>query len=176
MLRGINVGGHEKVPMKQLRAMFEALGFDQVRTFIQSGNVVFNAAKISPLNLSKRIEARILEEFGFAVSVLTKTSEEMGKAIQANPFLREKGIDTTKLHVSFLAEAPAVAGLKKLESLDAGCDQFRASGHEIYLYCPGGYGQTKLANNALEKMLSVSATTRNWNTVNKLYEMSCQTS
>ncbi len=172
MLRGINVGGHKKVPMAQLRAMFESLGFEQVRTYIQSGNVVFKAAKSPPLNLSRKIEGKIQDEFGFAAPVITRTSEEMGEAIRANPFLKEKGIDLSKLHVTFLSGAPGPAAVKTLESLAAEPDQFRACGREIYLYCPNGYGQTKLANNALEKVLSLSATTRNWNTVNKLYEMS----
>jgi len=174
MLRGINVAGHKQVKMAALQAAFEALEFEQVRTYIQSGNVVFKAANSSPLNLSRKIEGKILDEFGFAVPVITRTSEEMGGAIRTNPFLKENGIDLSKLHVTFLSDIPAPAALKTLESLTVKPDQFRASGREIYLYCPNGYGNTKLSNNALEKVLSLSATTRNWNTVNKLYEMSLE--
>jgi uncharacterized protein (DUF1697 family) len=174
MLRGINVAGHKLVKMAALQAAFEALGFEQVRTYIQSGNVVFKAAKSSPVNLSREIEGKILDEFGFEVPVITRTSEEMGGVIRVNPFLKEKGIDLSKLHVTFLSDVPALAAVKAFESLAVKPDQFRASGREIYLYCPNGYGTTKLSNNAFEKVLSLSATTRNWNTVNKLYEMSLE--
>ncbi len=172
MLRGINVAGHKQVKMAALQVAFESLGFSQVRTHIQSGNVVFKAAKSAPPDLSRKIEGKILDEFGFDVPVITRTSEEMGEVIRGNPFLKEKGIDLSKLHVTFLSGVPAPAALKALASLAAKPDQFRACGREIYLYCPNGYGNTKLSNNALEKVLSLSATTRNWNTVNKLYAMS----
>jgi len=174
MLRGINVGGHNKVKMPVLRGLLESLGFQQVRTYIQSGNVVFKAGRGSSLQISKKIEERIAEEFGIRVPVVTRTSAEMGSVIDGNPFLKTEGIDLTKLHVTFLSKAPDPAALKRLEPLAVEPDQFRWCGREIYLYCPNGYGNTKLSNNAIEKMLSATATTRNWNTVNKLYEMSLQ--
>ena len=174
MLRGINVGGHNQIKMTALRELFEALGFEQVQTYIQSGNVVFKAGRISTLQVSKKVEDRITKAFGFRVPVVTRTSAKMGSVSENNPFLKKKDIDPTKLHVTFLSEAPAPDALKKLEALPAGPDQFRSSGREIYLYCPNGYGNTKLSNNAIEKVLAVSATTRNWNTVNKLYEMSLE--
>jgi uncharacterized protein (DUF1697 family) len=98
----------------------------------------------------------------------------MGAAIHTDPFLQEKGLDPLKLHVTFLSEAPAPAALKKLDTLAAKPDRFRHSGREVYLHCPNGYGSTRLSNNALEKALSVTATTRNWRTVNKLYEMAME--
>jgi uncharacterized protein (DUF1697 family) len=174
MLRGINVGGHKKVSMSELRELFEGLGCKRVRTYIQSGNVVFEAAKKAPLSWSKQIEEAILGHFGFPVAVVSRTSEEMGAAIHTDPFLQEKGIDPLKLHVTFLSEAPAPAALKKLDTLAAKPDRFRHSGREVYLHCPNGYGSTRLSNNALEKALSVTATTRNWRTVNKLYEMAME--
>jgi len=174
MLRGINVGGHNQIKMTALRELFEALGFERVQTYIQSGNVVFKAGKSSTLQVSKRVEERIAKVFGFRVSVVTRTSAELGSVIASNPLLKTKGIDPTKLHVTFLSEAPESAALRKLEALAMGPDQFRGSGREIYLHCPNGYGNTKLSNNTFEKMLAVSATTRNWNTVNKLYEMSLE--
>jgi len=174
MLRGINVGGHNQIKMTALRELFEALGFEQVRTYIQSGNVVFKAGKSSALQVSRKVEERIAKAFGFRVSVVTRTSAEMGSVIENNPFLKTKGIDPTRLHVTFLSEAPEPAALSKLEALAAAPDQFRGSGREIYLHCPNGYGNTKLSNNTLEQVLAVSATTRNWNTVNKLYEVSLE--
>ena len=176
MLRGINVAGHNQIKMTALQELFEALGFERVQTYIQSGNVVFRAGESSTLRISKKIEERITKEFGFRAPVVTRTSAEMGGVITSNPFLKTKGIDPTKLHLTFLSEAPELAALKKLGEVAAGADQFRSCGREIYLYCPNGYGNTKLSNNTLEKILGSPATTRSWNTVNKLYEMSLQSS
>lgn len=176
MLRGVNVGPHNRMRMDQLRTSFEALGFEQVHTYVQSGNAIFKTTKKSPLALSKRIEERILADFGFAVPVITKTREEVGRTIDANPFLKERGTDLSKLHVTFLSQAPLEAALKKLTAVDAGLDKFRHSGEAIYLHCSNGYSDTKLSNNFIEKTLAVRATTRNWKTVNKLYEMALECS
>lgn len=172
MLRGINVGGHNQVKMYALKELFESLGFEQVQTYIQSGNVVLKAGKSSSLQISRKIEERIAKEFGFRIPVVTRTSAEMGSVIEGNPFPKAKGIDLTKLHVTFLSEAPDPAAVRKLEPLAAAPDEFRSCGSEIYLYCPNGYSNTKLTNNVIEKILAVPATTRNWSTVNKLFEMS----
>ena len=174
MLRGINVSGQKPVKMDQLRRMFEALGFTQVKTYVQSGNVVFHSKKIAPADLSKKIEERIVREFGFDVPVISKTAEEIGNAIQRNPFLPEKAIDITGLHVTFLAGVPAKGALAKVSALDAAPDRFHSLATEIYLYCPDGYGRSKLSNNVLEKLLSLRATTRNWKTVNELYRMAME--
>jgi len=174
MLRGINVGGHNQIKMAALRELFENLGFKQCQTYIQSGNVVFQAPKRSALGLVSKIEGEIVKRFGLAVSATIRSAAEMEKVTKTNPFLKTKGIDVTKLHVTFLSQEPERLSLKKLEGLAAAGEDFRGSGREIYLYCPNGYGNTKLNNNALEKVLAVSATTRNWNTVNRLYEMALE--
>jgi uncharacterized protein (DUF1697 family) len=174
MLRGINVGGQKKIQMDRLRESFEALGFEQVKTYVQSGNVIFKAKSGSPLRLSKKVEGQILKDFGFSISVILRTSHEMGQTIRNNPFVKEKGIDLSKLHVTFLASCPNKATVQKLEALAAEPDQFCYSGKEVYLYCPNGYGRTKLSNNALERVLSVCATTRNWRTANKLFALSLE--
>lgn len=174
MLRGINVGGKKSMKMDQLRELFAALGFARVKTYVQSGNVVFKARKSSPADLSRKIEERILSEFGFSVSVISKTAEEISRAIRNNPFLKEKGIDPAKLHVTFLSDAPPEKALQKLKALGAEPDRFRSRGAEIYVFCPNGYGRTRLSNNVLEKLLSVRATTRNWNTVNQFYRIATE--
>jgi uncharacterized protein (DUF1697 family) len=174
MLRGINVGGHNKVPMDQLRAMFEALGFEQVRTYIQSGNVVFKAAKSNPADFSARIEKKILAQFGFAVSVITRTPEEVHKAIQNNPFVKESKTEPAKVYIAFLSQAPAADAVKKLEALATVSEQLRHAGGEVYLYYRDGMGRAKLTGSVLEKVLAVTATARNWNTVTKLYEMAME--
>jgi len=171
MLRGINVGGHNRIKMDQLRTSLEALGLQQVKTYIQSGNVVFKADKISPAALSKKIEAKILSEFGLSISVISRTADEINKTIETNPFLGERGVDPEKLHVTFLSEAPAASALKKLEALTAAPDQSRCLGKELYLYFPNGVSGSSLWKHPLDRVLSVVTTTRNWRTVNALHQM-----
>jgi len=174
MLRGINVGGQKIVNMEKLRASFEKLGFGRVRTYVQSGNVIFEASKTSSDIFSKSIEGKILSDFGFSVVLVLRSSDEMKKIANDNPFLKEKGIDHSKLHITFLSQLPAKAALGKLDSLNAVPDQFRIRDREVYLYCPNGYGHSKLSNTTFEKLLSVQATTRNWKTVKTLVEMSSE--
>jgi uncharacterized protein (DUF1697 family) len=171
LLRGINVGGHRRIKMDRLRKSFETLGFEQVKTYIQSGNVVFNSAKPSPAGLSKRIEESILRDFGHSVLVISRTLDEMGKTIESNPFPKKRGIDQAKLHVMFLPEIPVPSDLKQLEELTTAPDQSRCLGKEIYLYLPNGIAESSLANNPLERRLLKRATMRNWRTVSNLYQM-----
>ena len=173
MLRGINVGGHKRIKMDQLRDSFEGLGFEQVKTYIQSGNVVFNAGEISTSALSKRIEEKILKDFTFPVSVVSRSSDEMEQTITNNPFLKDRRIDPQKLHVMFLTDAPAPEALKKLADLTAAPDQFRGSEREIYFYLPNEVSQSVLMKSPVDRILAVVTTTRNWRTVNALHQM-CQ--
>jgi uncharacterized protein (DUF1697 family) len=170
MLRGINVSGSKPVKMEALRASFEALGFKNVRTYVQSGNVVFDAKERAAAPLGPKIVERIKRDFGFDVPVLVLGAAELGKVVDENPFLKQRGqeIDVTKLHVTFLAGPPAAAGLKRMEGVSSGRDAFRCHGTSIYLHCPDGYGNTKLSNNAFERALGAAATTRNWKTVTTL--------
>lgn len=171
MLRGINVGGHKRIKMDQLRKSFEALGFEQVQTYIQSGNVVFKAGKFSTLKLSKRIEERIIGDFGFSVSIVSRSSDEMAATIERNPFLNRRGIDHEKLHVMFLSAAPAPVALKKLADLTKAPDRFHYSDEEIYFYLPNGVSQSVLMKIPVDRILAVVTTTRNLRTVNSLHEM-----
>jgi uncharacterized protein (DUF1697 family) len=172
MLRGINVGGQKIVKMEELRTSFESLGFKRIRTYVQSGNVIFDTSKAPSTKLSERIGEKISTDFGFSIPVVLRTSDEMKKIVHDNPFLKDTKTDRSKLHVTFLSQLPTTANNGKLAGLDAGADQFRVRGLEIYLYCPNGYGRSKLSNNVIEKLLGVEATTRNWKTVNRLFEMS----
>jgi uncharacterized protein (DUF1697 family) len=171
MLRGINVSGQKIIKMEKLRASFEKLGFGRVRTYVQSGNVIFETSKTSSGILSKTIEGKVLGDFGSSVPVVLRSSDEMKKIASDNPFLKDRGIDHSKLQITFLSELPAKAALGKLDSLSALPDQFRTKGREVYVHCPNGYGRTKLSNTTFEKLLSVQATTRNWKTVKTLVEM-----
>jgi uncharacterized protein (DUF1697 family) len=171
MLRGINVSGKNIVKMEQLRASLAALGFGNVKTYVQSGNVIFEASNETAASLSRKIEQKIVRDFGFSVPVFLKTAKEMEEAIQRNPFLQAPDIDHSKLHITFLSDAPPKTALEQLQPLAVKPEQFRIGVREIYLYCPNGYGQTKLSNTAIERKLSVGATTRNWTTANTLLAM-----
>jgi uncharacterized protein (DUF1697 family) len=171
MLRGINVGRGKVVKMERLRTSLGSLGFSEVRTYVQSGNVVFESKQKADAELSKKIEAKIQRDFGFAVPVVLKTSKEIEQVVRDNPLVKEKGIDHSKLHVTFLSAAPLAAAVKTLEPLATSRERFRVLNREVYLYCPDGYGISKLNNTMIEKKLSLVATTRNWRTVNALLEM-----
>jgi len=171
MLRGINVSGHKSIKMEDLRAMCGDLGFRDVETYVQIGNIVLQSSLENPTIISKRIGAKIIESFGFEVPVIIRTSKEMRNVISNNPFLKENGIDSSKLHITFLSEIVPKTSLEKLAEPPTSPDRFHPAPREIYIYCPSGYGKTKLSNDAIEKALSVTATTRNWKTTNKLLEM-----
>jgi uncharacterized protein (DUF1697 family) len=170
MLRGINVTGHNIIPMEQLRAHCAALGLKNVKTYVQSGNIVFEAKETAG-HWAGAIETMIKKKYGFDVPVLMRTAAEMESIFKSNPFLKGKGIDMARLYVSFLSGVPKKEGLKALASVAAAEDRFESVDREIYLYCRGGYGNTKLSNNLVEKKLGLSATTRNWNSVGKLCEL-----
>ncbi len=169
ILRGINVGGSRIVPMKELKSLYEEMGFKNVITYIQSGNVIFEANKLS--NLPDKIEKKIKEKFQLEVPVIIRSVDEMRNAISANPFIKQKGIDISKLHITFLAEAPKKTEMENIKKYDYSPDKFIVLDKEVYLYCPNGYGTSKLSNSFFENKLKVKATTRNWKTVKKLAEL-----
>jgi len=171
ILRGINVG-NKQVNMKELKALFEGLGFERVQTYIQSGNVIFQKEKTSELDLVGQLEKAISSKFGFDVPVIVRDTKEWEKTVNNNPFLKEKDIKTDKLHVTFLSEEPEKSNLDKANSYNYEPDRFIIIGKDVYVYCPNGYGITKINNAFFESKLKVSATTRNWKTVNELYKLS----
>jgi uncharacterized protein (DUF1697 family) len=168
LLRGINVSGQSKVSMADLRTLFLNLGAEDVRTYVQSGNVVFTSGAASSAELTRAIEMRIRRDLGLSVTVLLRTKAQLAKIVAGNPFVKS-GKEPTKLHVTFLAEAPD--RLRELEAKHFEPDEFHVVRREIYLHCPNGYGRTKLNNAFFEKQLGVAATTRNWKTVTKLAEL-----
>jgi uncharacterized protein (DUF1697 family) len=172
ILRGINVGGHKKVPMAELKALYQDLKFTDIITYIQSGNVVFKSnVKLTTSEISKKIEKKILEKFNFEVPVLVREADEMEKIVKSNPFLKDKSIDTDKLHITFLTEVPSKLNLDWLNNYNFPPDKFIIEGKEVFLHIPDSYGNTKLSNTFFENKLKVGATTRNWKTVNKLVEL-----
>jgi uncharacterized protein (DUF1697 family) len=170
ILRGINVGGRRKILMDDLQSLYVELGFERVITFIQSGNVIFQAEKnISDKEISSKIEGALLEKYKFEVAVIVRSLEEMEATLANNPFL-SKEFDPDKLHVTFLSEIPQ----RFDQHNDYSPEKFIISGKDVYLYCPHGYGKTSLSNNFFEQKLKVKASTRNWRTVNKLFEIASE--
>ncbi|MBA3648292.1 MAG: DUF1697 domain-containing protein [Chitinophagales bacterium] len=176
ILRGINVSGHKQIKMADLKVLYEGLKFKDVSTYIQSGNIVFKAASTSDTEISAKIGQAILKKYQFEVPVIIRTAQEMETIYAANPFINQKDIDQEKLHVTFLARMPEQVNLDKIENLSYASDQFTLLNREVYLYCPGGYGNTKLSNTFFENKLKVTATTRNWKTVTKLIAIADQIS
>lgn len=172
LFRGINVGGHNILPMKDLKVILEKLGAKNVTTYIQSGNVVFQSKQSDRLKLSQAISGAIDKNHGFAPQVLLLSPEDLKAAIAANPF-PEAEPEPKTLHLYFLTTHPAKPDWKKLESLKQTKEQYRLIAGVFYLYAPDGIGRSKLAA-LVEKALGISVTARNWNTVTKLYALARQ--
>ena len=171
ILRGINVGGNRKILMAALKSALEKVGFQDVQTYIQSGNVIFDSKETDNRMLEVQIQEIIAETFGFDVPVIVRTSGEWAESIVNNPFLKENDQDIEKLHLTFLKDQPSSENLEKISSLEFLPDRFQVVGKEVFVYCKNGYGRSKITNDFFEKKLKVQATTRNWKTVLKLHEM-----
>ena len=170
LLRGINVGGRRKLLMRDLAAIFVAAGCMSVRTYIQSGNVVFQAAPALTDGLSRRIAAAIAETHGLQVPVVIRTAADLDRVVSGNPFLAA-GTDPAKLHVGFLAETPDPASVARLDPNRSPPDAFEVRGDEVYLHFPDGVARSKLDNAYFDRTLNTVCTIRNWRTVRRLHEM-----
>lgn len=169
LFRGINIGGHNKLPMKELVAVMEKLGLQNIRTYIQSGNVVFRARAGDAAQLAAQIGAAIRKSHGFEPKVLLLDAVGLEKIIKANPFPEGEAEGNT-LHFIFLAEIPPNPDLAGIEKIRAASERCELKGNMFYLHAPDGIGRSKLAAN-MERLLGVPMTGRNWNTVSKLREM-----
>ena len=175
MIRGINIGG-KKVKMDRLKELYRSLDFKNIKTYIQSGNVIFESTESDATKLSRVIEKRMAEVFNFDVKVLIRTKNEMINVINENPFKHE---DIKLIYVTFLSDNPSEKLIKDLtrsidENIANKTDKYIIIGKEIYLFLPNGYGRTKLNNNFFEKKLGISATTRNWRSINKIVDIANQ--
>jgi uncharacterized protein (DUF1697 family) len=169
LLRGINVGGNNMLPMKELAQIFSDAGCTGVRTYIQSGNVIFDAPAGAP-GICDGIKARIEKRYGYRVPLILRTSAQLRKTIRDNPYLKA-GADEKALHVYFLADSPTASAIAALDPGRSAPDVFHLRGQEIYLYLPNGMARTKLTNAYFDSKLSTVCTARNWATVLKLSEM-----
>jgi uncharacterized protein (DUF1697 family) len=172
LLRGINVSGQKKIKMEELITLYESLDLKHIKTYVQSGNVIFDSSQKDISELSTMIQQKIKQVFGFPVSVFLRTQSELQRIIATNPFLNETSIDINKLYVTFLFDAPIESALSQMKEINTESDEFIISNKEILLHCPKGYGRTKYSNNFFEKKLGITATTRNWKTVTQLFAIS----
>ena len=171
MLRAVNVGGHNKIKMDALRALYESLNLRDAQTYVQSGNVIFRTDERDVPRLAKRIEDAIERKFGFRPDVILRTAAEMREVIARNPFAKRRGIEPGKLLVSFLASDPGEEARGKVRQMKCDPEEMRIEGREIYIYFPNGAGRSKLNWAGLGKVLKTPATGRNWNSVTKMLEM-----
>jgi uncharacterized protein (DUF1697 family) len=171
-LRSVNMAGHNLIKMTELSALIVKLGFADAKTYIQSGNIIYsNHDKLSSLQLSLKIEQAIAEKFGLEIDVMTRTARELDALFIANPFLSEPGFDPAKNAVIFLHENPSPDQVNKVKDIDFPPDKFSISGSEIFLWCPNGFGRTKIYTGFFEKKMNVIGTARNWKTINSISAM-----
>jgi uncharacterized protein (DUF1697 family) len=169
LFRGINIVGSNRLPMKDLKQLVETHACVDVRTYIQSGNVIFRADASDVSRLASRLTAAVSRSHGFAPAVLVLTIGELSRAAAANPY-PEANDTPTSLHLFFLAERPAHPDMTSLEALKANGERFTLKAKVFYLHTPNGFGRSKLAGR-VERLLGVAATARNWRTVTTLLEM-----
>lgn len=171
LLRGINVGGHKKVQMAELRALLTKYGFSDVKTYIQSGNVIFQSSKNDIKILESKIKQSILDHFGFEVSVLVRTREQLSKIFDDCPFPKEKKVNSYFAMLSHIPNKDSVIEAKEKTYEN---EEYEIINDCLYFYCAKGYGNAKFSLNYFEKKLQVSATSRNYKTMVKLLEMSSE--
>jgi uncharacterized protein (DUF1697 family) len=171
LLRGINVGSHNRISMPDLRELVTATGAEDVRTYVQSGNVVFRSSDKAAA-AGQAIEKAIKKELGLDVAVMVRSGRQLAKVIEANPFPKQS--DHKRLLVMFLGKKPAAANVKKLAEAATGSEEFEVVGSEVYMHYPEGYGRSKFGGMWAEKQLGVPGTARNWRSVTTLAEMAAE--
>lgn len=165
MLRGVNLGPHNRIKMDALREMYESLKLEDPRTYVQSGNVIFRTKQKNGPQLAKNIQDAIQKKFGCSPEVILRTADEMRTAIAANPFPGEVEREPGKVLVTFLAAQPAREAESNLAKFAALPEKLHLKGRQLYIYFPNGAGRSKLPWSAVEKLLKVTGTARNWNSV-----------
>lgn len=171
MLRGVNVGGHNKIKMDALRALYESLKLEDPRTYVQSGNVIFRTKEKNSAALAKKIQSAIESKFGFRPEVILRTADEMRAAIASSPFAASRGLEPGKILITFLGGDAGPEAHKTLLSFKEYPEELHLRGRELYIYFPNGAGQSKLPWSKVEKLLQTTGTARNWNSVTKMLAM-----
>jgi uncharacterized protein (DUF1697 family) len=168
IIRGINVSGQKKIKMDALKKMYEDLHFSNIQTYIQSGNVVFQYSKSGQKALENKISGQIEKCFGFFAPVIVMNTDELKDIVEKNPYIADKTKDIACLHVTFLSSKPEQIDFEKIDKNRLPGEECSLMGNAVYLYCPNGYGKTKLSNIFFENKLKVRTTTRNWKTTTEL--------
>jgi uncharacterized protein (DUF1697 family) len=174
MLRAVNVGGHAKIKMEALRALYSSLKFENPQTYVQSGNVIFKTSERDLDAVAKRIQKAIEKKFGCCPEVILRTTKELRAVVAKNPFARRSGIEPGKLLVTFLAIDPGDAARETLRNQKFQPEELHVSGRELYIYFPNGAGKSKLPWGRIDKILQTRGTARNWNSVTKMLELAEQ--
>jgi len=178
ILRGINVGGKRRILMPDLKSLFADLGYQNIITYIQSGNVIFQTPdNNSAFIIANKIENEILEKFNLNVPIIIKSFKEFLEAIQKNPFYKTDNTDNTdieKLHLTFLNKNPTFEKLQSIEGFDFSPDKFKVIDNNVFIYCEGKYHRSKLTNAFFEKKLNTNCSTRNWKTILKIAELASE--
>jgi len=168
VLRGVNVAGRNRIKMRLLENALNIPGFDNIQTFIQSGNIVLNTRDVNAKEAEKIIHETILKHFDLDITVMVRNLPEWEELYENNPFINQGYEDIDKMHVTFFSALPRQDLKENLESMSFMMDEFSIEGSHVYLYCPNGYARSKLTNSFFEKHLEVRATSRNWKTISKL--------
>lgn len=171
LLRGINVGGHNKIKMETLRALYESLGYRNPQTLLQSGNVVFSTSDRSVDRINKTIQDSIEKKFNFRPNSILRTVSQLRAVIAANPFGKQAVSEPSKLLVTFLAATPAPEALAAALKIKTEPEELRIIGSEVFIYFPNGMARPKMSWPSIERALKTTGTGRNWNTVTKLLEI-----
>lgn len=172
ILRGINVGGKRKLLMADLKLICEEIGWTDLQTYIQSGNVLFNSKKeIDTIAEAKKLEKKIKSQYNYDVPVIIISIKALEVAAKKNPFIKSKDFDIKQMHLTFLSQAPEKAPLKEIKEFQYPPDEYKISGLFVYVKVLTSYHKTKVSNGFFEKKLKVKASTRNWKTVSKLLEL-----
>ena len=164
--------GHNSIKMKDLLILYRDLGFNDASTYIQSGNVVFNDKEdLLPSDISLKIRKSITVKFNYDIQVLIRTIPQMERLISLNPFLTEESFSPSRMAVILLEEKPTEAQIQKVINIDYPPDKFKIVNREVFLYCPNGFGKSKLYTNFFEKKMNVTGTARNWKTITTLLDL-----
>ena len=171
LLRGINVSGQKIIKMLDLKELFSYSNLENMRTYIQSGNLIFESENENVNEIEEEIYTYIYKEYGYEVPVIVKTLQEWTEIVENNPFIKEKDINLKSLSVTFLSDVPTDENIDIMKSYEFNSEKYIIKDSIIYSVYPNGVGRSKMTNNFFEKKLKVSATSRNWNTVNKLFSI-----
>ncbi len=171
MLRGVNLGPHNRLKMEELRAVYDSLKLQDAQSYVQSGNVIFRSEEKNLEVLARRIEGAIEKRFGFRPPVILRTTAELREAIAKNPFAKRREIEASKLLVTFLDRDPGKEAREQALKIDTAPEELRIEGREVYIYFPNGMARPKMKWAAIERVLKTQWTGRNWNSVQKMLQM-----